>query len=37
MLPTNTATVDMTQIESAQEIVSRDTRTVLTDDGVSIA
>jgi pimeloyl-ACP methyl ester carboxylesterase len=37
MMHTNTATVDMTPIESAQEIVGRDTRTVLTDDGVSIA
>ena len=34
---TNTATVDMTRIESVQEIVGRDTRTVLTDDGASIA
>src|SRR6266851_7922423 len=34
---TDTASVDIAPIESAQEIVGRDTRTVLTTDGVSIA
>src|SRR5262249_31750201 len=37
MMHTDTAPVDMTRIEPDQEVSGRDTRTVLTDDGVSIA
>ncbi|HEY3061391.1 MAG TPA: alpha/beta hydrolase [Chloroflexota bacterium] len=37
MMHTDTAPVDMTRIEPDQEVIGRDTRTVLTDDGVSIA
>src|SRR5262245_4898888 len=34
---TDAAPVDMPRIEPGQEVIGRDTRTVLTDDGVSIA
>jgi len=37
MMHTDTAPVDMTRIESDQEVIGRDTRTVRTDDGVTIA
>jgi hypothetical protein len=37
MMHTDVARVDIARIESDQEVIGRDTRTVRTDDGVTIA